>query len=169
MRRPLASLALLALLAMPPAQASDAPDRDFEAVRVRVLTLVNEARAVARRCGWKRFEAAPPLARSEALDRAALVHARDMASRGRMEHAGGDGSSSGERATRAGYRWRTVGENVAVGQPTPELAVESWLESSRHCANAMDPDFTEMGSGFAADPGNASRIYWAQVFGTPLP
>jgi uncharacterized protein YkwD len=142
---------------------------DASAVRARVLTLVNEARGSARRCGWKRFEAAPPLARSEALDRAALDHTRDMASRSRMEHAGSDGSTPAERATRAGYRWRRVGENVAAGQPTPEQAVAEWLESPRHCANLMDPAFTEMGIGFAADPGSAAAIYWAQVFGTPLP
>ena len=134
-----------------------------------MLALVNEARGSARRCGWKRFEAAPPLARSEALDRAAIAHARDMASRSRMEHAGFDGSTPGERATRAGYRWGRIGENVAAGQATPELAVASWLESPRHCANLMDSAYTEMGIGFAADPGNAAATYWAQVLGTPLP
>lgn len=142
---------------------------DSGAVGARVLTLVNQARSVARRCGWKRFAAAPPLARSETLDRAAIAHARDMASRSRMEHAGFDGSTPAERASRAGYRWRRIGENVAAGQPTPEQAVGEWLESPRHCANLMDPAYTEMGIGFAADPASAAAIYWAQVYGTPLP
>jgi uncharacterized protein YkwD len=170
MRRPLACLAALALMGVQPAGASEAPaDSEAGIVGARVLALVNEARAVARRCGWKRFAAAPPLARSEVLDRAAIAHARDMASRGRMEHAGFDGSTPGERATRAGYRWGRIGENVAAGQATPELAVESWVESPRHCANLMDPAYTEMGIGFAADPGDAATTYWAQVLGTPLP
>lgn len=141
---------------------------DARTVGARVLALVNEARGVARRCGWKRFEAAPPLSRSDALDRAAIAHARDMAARSRMEHAGSDGSTPAERATRAGYRWRKVGENVAAGQPTPEQAVAEWLESPRHCANLMDPGYTEMGIGFAADPASAAAVYWAQVFGAPL-
>jgi uncharacterized protein YkwD len=169
MRRSIAGLAALALLVMQIAGAGEAPTQDAQAVGARVLALVNEARGVARRCGWKRFEAAPPLARSEALDRAAHDHARDMASRSRMEHSGSDGSTPGERATRAGYRWRKVGENVAAGQPTPERAVAEWLESPRHCASLMDPGFTEMGIGFAADPASAAVTYWAQVFGTPLP
>ena len=145
-----------------PPEASEA-----QAVGARVLTLVNEARAAGRRCGWKRFDAAPPLARSEALDRAALAHAKDMAARSRMEHAGGDGSTPAQRATRAGYAWRRVGENVAAGQPTPERAVAEWLRSAQHCANLMDRAFTEMGIGFAVDAQSAAGIYWAQVFGTP--
>jgi len=61
-----------------------------------------------------------------------------------------------------------VGENVAVGPPTPERAVAEWLESPRRCANLIDPGLTEMGIGFSADPASAAVIYWAQVFGTPL-
>lgn len=170
MSRSLACLAVLALLVAQPVSASDPPAAsDSIAVGARVLALVNEARGVSRRCGWKRLPAVPPLARSEALDRAAIAHARDMASRSQMEHAGFDGSTPGERATRAGYRWGRIGENVAAGQATPELAVASWLESPRHCANLMDPAYTEMGIGFASDSGNVATIYWAQVFGTPLP
>ena len=170
MSRSLACLAALALLALRPVTAGEPPAAsEAGAVGARVLALVNEARSAARRCGWRRFEAAPPLARSAALDRTATDHARDMASRSRMEHTGSDGSTPGERATRAGYRWSRIGENVAAGQPTPELAVASWLDSPRHCANLMEPAFTEMGIGFAADSANAVAIYWAQVFGTPLP
>lgn len=157
------------LLALRPAGAGEAPAvREAGEVGARVLALVNEARSSARRCGWKRWPAAPPLARSPALDRAAVDHARDMASRSRMEHTGSDGSTPGERATRAGYQWGRIGENVATGQTTPEQVVASWLESPRHCTNLMDPAYTEMGIGFVAGPGNAPAIYWAQVFGAPL-
>jgi len=135
-------------------------------VSARVLALVNEARAEKRRCGLKRYLAVPPLAASLALQAAASAHAEDMARRGVMGHAGGDGSTAAERATRAGYKWRTVGENVAMGQSTPELAVAEWLDSARHCANIMDPDFTEMGVAVAS---NANGVYWAQVFGAPRP
>ena len=167
MSRNAPSLALFALLAASPA-ASDTPPADgIPAIRARVLALVNEARSVSRRCGWKRIAAAPPLIQSEALDRAALAHAQEMAARSRMQHAGGDGSTPGDRATRAGYRWSTVGENVAAGQAMSEEAVASWLKSSGHCANLMDPDYTEMGVGFAADPQGAGGPYWVQLFGAP--
>lgn len=146
----------------------DPPDAaDAAPVARRVLALVNEARAARRRCGWKRFDAAPPFAASAELDQAARAHAVDMASRSVLSHTGSDGSSPGERAARAGYRWRLVGENIASGQPTPEMVVAEWIGSPHHCANLMDPDFTEMGVGFAADPASAAGIYWSQLFGTP--
>ncbi len=133
----------------------------------RILGLVNEARSRSRRCGWKRYEAAPALVLSETLNRAAAAHARDMADRSRLDHTGRDGSSPAERATRAGYTWRVVGENIASGQATPEQVVEEWIGSSHHCANLMSSDFTEMGVGFSADSTSAGGIYWAQVFAAP--
>ncbi len=139
---------------------------EASAVGERVLALVNEARANRRRCGLKRFEAVAPLEVSAALQVAASAHADDMARRGVMDHAGGDGSTPAERATRAGYAWRTVGENVATGQSTPEQVVAEWLDSPRHCANIMGADFTEMGVAVAS---NAGGVYWAQVFGAPPP
>lgn len=154
----LALLALLAALAAWPVAAQD--------VGARVLEQVNAARAEPRRCGRKHFAAAPPLARSAVLDRVALAHAADMSARGRMEHAGGDGSMPAERASRAGYPWTRIAENVAAGQATPEDAVASWLASPAHCANLMDAAYTETGIGFAA--AGAGGPYWAQVFGTPM-
>jgi len=147
------------------AAALEAPAAgESAAVGERVLALVNEARADRRRCGLKRFEAVPPLVASAALQAAASAHAEDMARRGVMDHAGGDGSTPAERATRAGYDWRTVGENVATGQSTPEQVVAGWLDSPRHCANIMSADFTEMGVAVAS---NAGGVYWTQVFGAP--
>lgn len=145
------------------------PAQGTQDVNQRVLELVNEARSRSRRCGWKRFAAAPALVLSEALQRAAAVQARDMADHSVLGHAGSDGSSPAERATRAGYAWRVVGENVASGQATPEQVVEEWIKSPHHCANLMSTDFTDMGVAFAADPKSAGGIYWAQVFGAPGP
>jgi len=135
----------------------------------RVLGLVNEARARPRRCGGERHAAVPPLAQSAILDRVAVAHAREMAARGRMSHSGADGSTPGERAIRAGYRWQAIGENVAYGQPTSEQVVAGWLGSAHHCANIMDPDYTDMGIGFAAGTRDSARPYWSQVFGKPAP
>jgi uncharacterized protein YkwD len=145
-----------------PLEAPAASDAD--AVSRKLLALVNEARSGQRRCGWKRFDAVPPLALSAPLQRAAAAHAADMAARGVMGHAGGDGSTPAERATRAGYAWRFVGENVASGQSTPEQVVAEWLGSAHHCANLMSADFTEMGVAFAA---SHAGVFWAQVFGRP--
>jgi uncharacterized protein YkwD len=137
------------------------------AVAARVLELVNAARAQARRCGRDRFEAAPPLAMATALMAAASLHSLDMAERGSLGHDGSDGSSSGDRITRAGYAWQASGENVAAGQPDADAAVAAWLESPGHCATLMNPHFTETGVAFALAPGKNPTVYWTQVFATP--
>lgn len=154
---------VLAAPLVPPA-TSEAPS-----VSRQVLQLVNDARSKSRRCGWKRFEAAPALALSDALQVAASVQANDMAARSALSHSGSDRSTPAERATRAGYRWRFIGENIASGQATPQQVVAEWLDSPHHCANLMSVDFTDMGVAWAADPKSTGGIYWAQVFGSPSP
>ena len=162
----LAGLAVLP--AMDRARTAQAATSAADANR-RVLELVNEARSRPRRCGWRRHAAAPPLAASVTLQRVALAHARDLASRGELDHAGRDGSTPAARVTRAGYRWRVAGENIAAGQPSAEIVVAGWLRSPRHCANIMDPDFTELGVSHAVEPRGSGRIFWVQVFASPQP
>ena len=134
-------------------------------VSARVLALVNQARAQPRRCGAEAFDAARPLALNAQLTQAAAVHAQSMARLGYLEHQGRDGSSPAERARRAGYAWRSVGENIAMGQTTPERVVQEWLRSPEHCANIMEPRFNEMGVAFAVNTASEGGIYWAQTFG----
>ena len=140
--------------------------RGSAAISRRVLELTNEARARARRCGSTTFAAAGPLSLSALLERAALEHSKDMAMNSYMEHTGRDGSSPADRITRAGYKWRMVGENLASGIMTPEETVAGWLQSPHHCANLMTPRFTEMGVAFAVNPATDAGVYWTQTFGT---
>ena len=133
----------------------------------KILELVNAARAKARTCGATRYPAARPLAWNEALADAARAHSTDMASNNYFAHAARNGEHAGERAEKAGYRWRRIGENIAAGQDSPGSAVDGWLSSPGHCANLMDPRFTEMGAGHAIDRKSDLLIYWTQVFGTP--
>ncbi|MFS2018889.1 CAP domain-containing protein [Massilia sp. CT11-108] len=119
-------------------------------------------------CGTQAFGPAGPLVWNPLLGQAALVHSTDMAQKHYFNHKQPDGSVPADRATQAGYRWARVGENIASGQRTPEEAVASWLDSPGHCANIMNPAFTEMGAAYAINPQNRNRTaYWTQVFGTP--
>ncbi len=136
-------------------------------IAAQVLELVNAAREQPRQCGDRSFDATSPVVLSSALTSVALLHAQDMAQQRIMDHRGSDGSQPGERLTRSGYRWRTVGENVAAGQPNANEVVESWLASPGHCTAIMEPRFREMGVAFAVVSGNPA-IYWAQTFATPL-
>ncbi|CAA9429997.1 MAG: hypothetical protein AVDCRST_MAG51-2558 [uncultured Ramlibacter sp.] len=143
----------------PPAQAQ-ATD-----IGARVLALANQARAQPRRCGSQSFGAAPPLVLNTSLNAAAAEHANSMARRSFLEHEGRDGSSPADRASRAGYRWRSIAENIAAGQTTPERVMADWLKSPEHCVNIMDPRFNEMGVAFAVNKTSQGGIYWAQLFG----
>ena len=138
------------------------------AVAARVLELVNAARAEPRDCGkGHRFAAAGPLIASPKLAEAARLHSVDMAEHRTLGHPGSDGSEPAERITRVGYEWRGTGENVASGQQNADAVVAAWLTSPGHCANIMEPRFTEMGVAFALAPDQNPNIYWTQVLATP--
>jgi uncharacterized protein YkwD len=140
---------------------------DAAAASRRVLSLTNIARGRGQRCGDKDYPAANPVTLSETLREAALAHSRDMARHDYFEHRGRDGSQPAERVTRQGYRWRVVGENLAAGIVSAEEAVQGWLDSPHHCANLMDPRFTQMGVAYAIDTSSTMAIYWTQVFAAP--
>lgn len=134
-------------------------------VQARVLALVNEARARPQRCGSQAFAAVPPLRINATLAGVATAHAADMARYSYFSHTGRDGSDVDGRATRAGYPWRVIGENIAAGQMTADTVVRGWINSPGHCANIMSPAFTEMGTAFVVNNQSSEGIYWAQVFG----
>ncbi|WP_287030682.1 CAP domain-containing protein [Pseudomonas sp. UBA6310] len=140
---------------------------DWEAAGRAVLELVNTARGQARQCGGTNFTAVAPLAWNAALAESALAHSRDMANGNFFSHRGSDSSQADERALRAGYTWSALGENIAAGDDAPKAIVDGWLASPAHCANIMNPAFSEMGAAYAVDPRSDAGIYWTQVFGAP--
>ncbi len=152
--------------AAPPLPSETFPD--WHEAGQAILASVNAARASARSCGAQRFAAAPPVSWNPLLGEAALAHSRDMAARRYFSHKAKDGSQPADRAARAGYYWQRVGENIAFGQSTPDEAMAGWLDSPGHCANIMNPSFTEMGAAYGVAAEQRSGIvYWTQVFGRP--
>jgi uncharacterized protein YkwD len=105
----------------------------------RVVELVNAARIAA---------GLAPLRLAAELHTAAQAHSWDMALTGTISHTGSDGRGPAERMRDAGYGWLRCGENIAVGQPTPEEAVAFWLNSPPHRANMLDPAMGEIGVGY---------------------
>jgi uncharacterized protein YkwD len=141
---------------------------DWEEAGRQILDGVNRARATVRTCGTQRFGAAPPVTWNRQLGLAALGHSSNMAEGHYFSHQEKNGSQPADRATRAGYPWRLVGENIASGNRTPQEAVQAWLDSPGHCANIMNPGFTEMGAAYAINPQNENHTpYWTQVFARP--
>ena len=142
-------------------------DLTRQQVADRMLVLVNQARAVPRRCGDKAFAAAPALAWDATLEKVAAQHASDMAINDYFSHTGHDGSTPAQRVAHAGYRWRMTGENIAAGQLSPEAAVEGWIKSPGHCENLMNGGYSGMGVAAAVNSTSKMGLYWVQEFGTP--
>lgn len=61
-----------------------------------------------------------------------------------------------------GIRYSAAGENIAMGQSTPQAVVQSWMNSSGHRANILSANFTEIGVGYAK--GGTGGHYWTQLF-----
>lgn len=101
------------------------------------------------------------LAWDAAAARAAQGHSDDMARRGYFSHASPDGRNVGDRVRAAGAAWRAVAENIASGQPTPEVVVRGWLSSAGHRANIENCVYTRQGVGYRDG-------LWTHVFYTPL-
>ncbi len=136
-------------------------------IEARVLYLVNQARGLARSCGNEAMAAVQPVRLNTRLRSASAAHAVEMARYNYFSHTGRDGFHVSERANRAGYAWRAIGENIASGQMNANVAVQGWLKSPTHCANLMMPSYTEMGLAFAVNPQSDGGVYWVQVFGLP--
>jgi len=142
-------------------------DMDEQSAGQRVLDLVNQTRAMRRNCGNKAFNAARPVRWNDSLADVSHLHSEDMARFDYVSHNSRDGSSLTQRVERVGYKYRVIGENIAAGQMNPEDAVAGWINSPEHCANLMNPAFTEMGVAFAFNRNSKMGVYWTQQFGTP--
>jgi len=126
-----------------------------------MLRLVNDARRSGYDCGSRGvFAATAALTLESRLATAAQGHADDMDSQSYFSHTGRDGSTVGSRVTRQGYAWSRVGENIAYGYADADRVMAGWLSSDGHCANIMNPGYTELGVG-------KGGLYWVQVFARP--
>jgi uncharacterized protein YkwD len=136
-----------------------------------VLLLVNAARAAGADCRTQGvFGPAASVILNAGLQAAARCHSTDMAIQDFYSHTGSNGSSFDERIFDAGYTGSfPLGENIAAGYPTPSDVVTGWLNSDTHCANIMDPDFEQLGTGYYDDLADTFRPpyrhYWTQNFG----
>jgi uncharacterized protein YkwD len=138
--------------------AAPAQSRDT-AFAIRVVDLTNVERTQHER---------QPLRANARLMRAAQMHAEQMARARQMAHVlpNAPYPNAEDRLAAAEYRWQTFGENVAAGQTSAAQVVNEWMHSRGHRTNILNPDFIEMGTGYAVD--RDGRAYHVQVFAGPL-
>lgn len=135
--------------AMPSPQPAPATaEEDF---RLAVVELVNRERAA---------EGLPALTWDEDLAAAAAVRSREIQSS--FSHTRPNGSSCFSALQEAGVAYRQAGENIALGQRTPEQVVRDWMNSPGHRANIMNSAYSRIGVGLAA--ASSGGYAWAQFF-----
>lgn len=151
----LPALAVLVLAACAPAR--NAP---FGPVPTSLEAAVNQQRATGAVCGSHWYPPAPALRLERRLELAAERHTADMVDNGFFSHVGTGGTTIGQRVTRQGYSWWTVGENIAWGQRSVQEVVTAWMNSPGHCSSIMNRDFKELGAARVQD-------HWTLVFAAP--
>ena len=93
-----------------------------------------------------------PLKASERLRAAAAAHSFDMVAHGFFAHVSPSGATLTDRARKAGYPGRTLGEDIGWGTyelGTPAAIVAAWMDSPPHRAIILNARFREIGVGVA--------------------
>jgi uncharacterized protein YkwD len=133
-----------------------------------VLAVINRYREQGATCRATRtrHRPVPPLDEDDALREAARRHSAYMAQRGAFDHTL-DGCAFSTWIDAAGYKWRSVGENIAMRRgtraSTAEAVVGQWLASREgHCEALMDPKWRAAGVGHARA---GTRQLWTVDFG----
>jgi uncharacterized protein YkwD len=126
-----------------------------DAMRHAIVCLTNQQRVE---------RGLPSLSISRLLNRSAQEWTNDMVMSGGFT----EGSDFAGRISALGYYWKTAGENIATGYPTPRQVVAAWMASRDHCRNILDPSFRDVGTGESPSliGGVAERpATWTEDFG----
>lgn len=129
---------------------------DITAIENKVVVLVNQQRA---RAGL------PALTINWQLARVARYKSVDMMNKNYFSHTSPTYGSPFNMMENFGIRFSTAGENIAMGQRTPEEVMNSWMNSPGHKANILGANFSQIGVGLAKD--SNGRTYWTQMFIRP--
>lgn len=125
-------------------------DTSVRAYEQEVIRLVNVERAKA---GLK------ALTEDWELSRVARYKSQDMHDLRYFSHTSPTYGSPFDMMKAFGIRYRTAGENIAMGYRTPAAVVQGWMNSPGHRANILNASYTKIGVGYVA-----SGNHWTQHF-----
>ena len=101
----------------------------------------------------------PALTEDWELSRVARYKSQDMKDKKYFSHTSPTYGSPFDMMRSFGLSYRTAGENIAMGQRTPQQGVNAWMNSSGHRANILNSSYKKIGVGYVA-----SGNYWTQMF-----
>ncbi len=100
------------------------------------------------------------------LSRIARYKSADMAAKNYFSHTSPTYGSPFRMMESFGIKYSSAGENIAMGQRTPQEVMTGWMNSSGHRANILSPSYTQIGVGLAKN--QSGKAYWTQMFIKPL-
>ncbi|MCR8846811.1 CAP domain-containing protein [Rossellomorea sp. SC111] len=116
----------------------------------KVVELTNQERAK---------QGLPALKVDAELSKVAREKSRDMQANNYFSHTSPTYGSPFDMMKQFGIQYSSAGENIAMGQQTPEEVVQAWMNSEGHRKNIMSSNYTHIGVGYVEN-GN----YWTQQF-----
>ncbi|NHM29340.1 CAP domain-containing protein [Neobacillus terrae] len=122
----------------------------LSAYEQKVVDLTNQERAK---------NGLPALKVDLALSKMARDKSKDMQANHYFDHTSPTYGSPFDMMKKYGISYTSAGENIAMGQKTPEEVVNAWMNSEGHRRNILNSNFTNIGVGYVAK-GN----YWTQEF-----
>ncbi len=125
-------------------------DNSVVAYENKVLELVNVERQKAGIAALKM---------DETIRNVARMKSQDMQAKRYFDHNSPTYGSPFDMMKQFGITYKSAGENIAMGQRTPEEVVKGWMNSPGHRANILNASFNYIGVGYVAN-GN----YWTQMF-----
>jgi uncharacterized YkwD family protein/spore coat assembly protein SafA len=126
---------------------------DVKKLESEVVRLVNIERAK---------HGLAPVKENWELSRVARYKSTDMKTKGYFDHYSPTYGSPFDMMKKFGFKFYSAGENIAMGQRTPQEVMTAWMNSPGHRANILKADFKEIGVGLARD----GSMYWTQMFMT---
>jgi uncharacterized YkwD family protein len=114
----------------------------------QIVALVNKERATA---------GLAPVSGLDSLNKVAAAKATDMRANNYFSHTSPTYGSPFDMMASFGVTYRAAGENIAMGQRSPEEVMTAWMNSPGHRANILNKDFNYIGVGF-------DNNYWVQEF-----
>ncbi len=110
-----------------------------------------------------------PLARNAVLNQAATNKAKDILERQYFDHVSPTGEGPSDVVEGVGYRYITVGENLALGNFESDAdLVQAWMDSPGHRANILSDAFTQIGIAVIQGTYEGEKTWvGVQTFGTP--
>ncbi len=100
-----------------------------------------------------------PLTLDTELSKVARTKSQDMKNKNYFDHNSPTYGSPFDMMKSFGISYKSAGENIAMGQTSPEQVVQAWMDSPGHRENIMNASFTHIGVGHVA-----SGNYWTQMF-----